>query len=71
MNGLAFYFYCILFFKKKMEIILEKHVRRGKHLLIMLCDFFKNSNIESCFSMAISAYLPTIKYPNECSVITE
>ena len=49
---------------EKMEIILEKHVRRGKHLLIMLCDFFKNSNVESCFSIAISTYLPTVKYPN-------
>ena len=54
-----------------MWIFLEKSFRRGKHLLIMLCDFFKNSNIESCFSMAISAYLSTVKYPNECSVITE
>ena len=54
-----FIFIAFFSLKKKMEIILEKHVRRGKHLLIMLCDFFKNSNIESCFSMAISAYLPT------------
>ena len=65
MNGLTnFNFHCNFFFKKG-KLFWKNHVRRGKHLLIMLLgDFFKNSNVESCFSIAISTYLPTVKYPN-------
>ena len=50
MNGLTnFNFHCNFFFKKG-KLFWKNHVRRGKHLLIMLLgDFFKNSNVESCF----------------------